>query len=352
MNSEKLLAVGGIALVLAGMIFGEAFAVFILHQNAARIGGALLSAARAVAALDSDLALRHTAEIGRFLENRATKVDAHVHVIDFGYLALLLALMQPFVALSERSKRRLALLFLTGAILLPVSVFLIYYVGLSYSPFKSIGWASISADFGGLLVIIACAGELTGLLRYLKTKQISAAGSGPLKGGGGADRLLLAGGALLALAGFLHGGYYAALHLEEHEASEVALLRALIDGAAANNLRGAAGAVVEYQALQQERAVAIAAHSHVIGFGLLAMMLALLQQHVMLSERWGRRWAAIMLLGSTLLPIFVLLETRLGMIAAGIADAGGLLVILSLAAMLCGLVRSPAGAVAESRGVK
>lgn len=82
------------------------------------------------------------------------------------------------------------------------------------------------------------------------------------------------------------------------------------------------------------------------------MMLALLQQHVVLSERWRRRWATVMLLGSTLLPVFVLLETRLGMIAAGVADAGGLLVMLSLAAMLRGLVRSPAKAVAERGGVK
>jgi len=57
-------------------------------------------------------------------------VDAHVHMIDFGYLALLLALVQPFVAFSESAKRKLAALLLFGAALLPAGVFLIHYVGL------------------------------------------------------------------------------------------------------------------------------------------------------------------------------------------------------------------------------
>ncbi len=156
MSAHRLLIIGGITLIVAGMIFGDVFAVFVLHQNANRIGETLLAAADAVAAKDTAVVNALFTNIGGFLENRGTKVDAHVHVIDFGYLALLLALIQPYVGLVERARKRLALLFFIGAVILPVSVFSIHYVGLSYSPLSTIGWASIFADLGGLLVIMAC----------------------------------------------------------------------------------------------------------------------------------------------------------------------------------------------------
>jgi hypothetical protein len=110
--------------------------------------------------------LNYFARVGRLLENRGIKVDTHVHVIDFGYLALLLAPLQPYVAWTEQRKKQLAVLFMVGAVLLPVSVFLIHYVGLAYSPLAAIGWASIFADLGGLLVIVALTGMLVGVLRY------------------------------------------------------------------------------------------------------------------------------------------------------------------------------------------
>jgi len=52
------------------------------------------------------------------LEDRGTKVDAHVHMIGAGYLALLLALVQPFVVLPQGTKKVLAALFIAGAALL------------------------------------------------------------------------------------------------------------------------------------------------------------------------------------------------------------------------------------------
>ena len=65
-------------------------------------------------------------------------MDTHVHLTGFGYLALLLALVQPYLATRERRKRQLAGIFLAGAVLLPIGVFLIHYVGLSYSPFAAL----------------------------------------------------------------------------------------------------------------------------------------------------------------------------------------------------------------------
>ena len=35
LSARRLLVLGGIGLILVGMIFGDIFAVFVLHQNAA-----------------------------------------------------------------------------------------------------------------------------------------------------------------------------------------------------------------------------------------------------------------------------------------------------------------------------
>jgi hypothetical protein len=146
--------------------------------------------------------------------------------------------------------------------------------------------------------------------------------------------VLLSGGCLLILAGFLHGAWYSWHDLYRLDARETVLLRGMID-----NPSDAAVAVNGYGALQGERAVNIAAHSHVIDFGILALLLAFIQPYVDLSERWRRRWTMVLLSGSAILPVFVFLELRLGLTAGGIADFGGLLVIIALLGMLTGVVR-------------
>src|SRR4029077_11914812 len=89
-------------------------------------------------------------------------------MIDFGYLALLLAILQPWVGFAENSKRKIACIFLVGAWLLPVGVYLIHYVGLARSPLRTIGWASIAADFGGVLVRSPTLASLFGLWAYFR----------------------------------------------------------------------------------------------------------------------------------------------------------------------------------------
>jgi hypothetical protein len=327
------------------MIFGDVFAVFVLHQNANRIGETLMAVTDAVAAKDSAAVNALFANIGGYLENRGTKVDAHVHVIDFGYLALLLALIQPYIALSERARKRMALLFIIGAVMLPVSVFSIHYVGLRYSPLSTIGWASILADLGGLLVIIACTGELIGLWRRVRRAGEGIADDRLLKDRSWTSRALFTGGTLLILVGFLHGAFYAVFDLQKHEMQDQIALETMINASAAQqnrparNMRDAHSVVEGYGMIQAEKAVNVAAHSHIIEFGLLAIMLAFIQQYVFLAEPWKRRWAVLLLTGSAVLPVFVLLELRFGLVAGGIADAGGLLVIIALIGMLAGVLR-------------
>ncbi len=339
LSAERLLLLGGIALILIGMIFGDIFAVFVLHQNAARVGASLSNAAYAALAGDSAAVLTNFQDVRAFLQNRGTKVDTHVHMIAFGYLALMLSLLGPWIALSANTKKRLAWVFLCGAGLLPICVFLIHYVGLAHSPLKAIGWASIFADLGGLLVMVAVLWYLAGLGKYFFAAERSAPRSDLPADASPSGNLLLAGGVFLVLLGFLHGGYYAAVDLYRHEALDYSILLQISSGATTQSAAAVQSGLAEYGQLQGDKAVKIAAHSHIIEFGLLSMLLAFFQPYVNLHERWKRRWALVLLLGSVLLPICVLLELKYGLLAGGLADVGGLLVIVALLAMWIGVLR-------------
>ena len=337
MGARRLLVLGGIALILTGMIFGDIFAVFTLHQNAERVGASLAATAYAAAAGDVVGARANFRDVGGWLENRGTKVDTHVHMIDFGYLALLLALVQPWVGLRERTKRRMAWTFLVGAWVLPVGVFLIHYVGLWRSPLQAIGWASIAADLGGLLVLLATLGMLVGLC--LRSRNDEKPADTLLADRSACGRLLLGGGILLVLLGVSHGAYYAGAHLYEHEARDYDILAKMAGGAESGARLMVDQALGEYGQLQGDKAVNIAAHAHAIEFGMLAMLLAFFQPYVSLREEWKRRWCWVLLAGSLLLPVCVLLEMKYGLLAGGLADFGGLLVILALLAMWMGILR-------------
>jgi len=339
MGARRLLVFGGVALIAGGMLFGDIFAVFILHQNGGQTGATLMQAARQVEAENPEGVQKAFTQIGSLMEDRGTKVDAHVHMDGPGYLALLLALLQPYVALAAATKRFLAKLFLAAGVLLPVGIFLIHYVGLAYSPFAVIGWASVLADSAGALLILVLVAEGWGLWSYFRSRRAGAV-EPELPGDRSWERrALLSGGTVLILLGFIHGAYYAGVHLYEHEAREGKVLGTMVDSAATSNSAAMDQAGEDFDRLQGEKAVNIAAHSHVIEFGLLAILLSFIQPFVFLSDRWKRRWVNLLLAGSAILPVFVWLELRFGLVAGGIADIGGLMVIVALIGMLAGVVR-------------
>ncbi len=337
-DAQRLLALGGLLLVIAGMIFGDIFAVFILHPNNALIGQAMAGAAEAVAQQDAASIMERFKTVGHLMENRGTKVDAHSHIIQFGYLAFLLALAQPYVALSSETRYRLAQVFLVGAVLLPPSVFLIHYVGLAYSPLQSIGWASIAADFGGFLVIVACMGELVGLWRFARGRTPEAGGY-KLICDSWESRVLLRGGALLLVAGFIFGAYYAATRVAQLSLREVEILGALLESAAQSDMGAVEKGFAAFGMVMAEKAIKVATHAHVNEVGMLLLLLAFIQPFVQWSARWKRRWVCVAITGAVGLPVSILLELKFGLLAGGFADFSGLLLIVALTAMLFGLLR-------------
>ena len=336
MGASRLLIFGGIALVAGGMLFGDIFAVFGLHQNGGETGEALLIASQAAAAGNPSAVREAFARVGGLLEDHGTKVDAHVHMTDAGYLALLLALVQPYVALSQRRKKQLAGIFVAGGFLLPLGIFLIRYVGLAYSPSPVIGWASVLADGAGAALIIVLIIEAWALRKWLRAMHLASEPDLP-PDRNWERRMLLGGGTALVLLGFVYGAWYAGVDLYEQEAREARILHSILDNAVSGN--SSSTSVADYGFLAAEKAVEIAAHSHIIEFGLLAILLSFIQPYIYLRQVWKRRLIITLLSGSVILPVFVLLELKLGLVAGGIADLGGLMVIIALIGMLVGILR-------------
>jgi hypothetical protein len=339
LSARRLLLLGGIALIVAGMIFGDFFAVFVLHQNAGRVGASLAAASHAALQGDETTVTSNFTNIGSFLENRGTKVDAHVHAIEFGYLALLFAVVSPWIGFTENSKRAIAWIFLVGSVLLPVGVFLIHYVGLAHSPLKAIGWASIFADAGGAAVLLTTLMYLFGLYRHFQNRHVAAGLDPLLQLRTRAGDYLLSGGLVLVLFGFAYGAYYAASDLYRHEAQDNALLSNVLTASISRDSSSLDLALANYGMLQGDKAVKIAAHAHIIEFGMLAMILSIFQPYVRFSDKWIRRWAWTLLIGSLILPVCVFFEIKFGLFAGALADFGGLLVIVALIAMWIGIAR-------------
>ena len=335
-DPARLFVIGGMLLVLAGMIFGDLYAIFVLHPNVGDIGRAMGAGVAAAAAGDPESVFSHFGAVGHYLENAGTKKDAHAHITHAGYLAFLLAFVQPWVALERRRKVLLAKAFLWASAVLGVSIFLIHYVGLLYSPLKTIGWASVFADLSGLVLIVVLVFELVGLLRHLRGNSER---DGPaLRLDGRNSRTLIRGGVLLVLAGFLFGAYYA-FQVEGQEARELVILADIAQQAAAGDTEAMNQGLVAYGGLAEARALNIATHTHVIEAGLLALMLAIVQPFVFLSRLWRRRLVWMMLGGSVLLPIAIYSEFWYGLLAGGVADFAGLLMIVSLFGMFIGVLR-------------
>ncbi len=339
-DARRLLIIGGILLMLAGILFGDIFAVFILHPNADRIIAGLVHVANAIIAGDADKVFAYFSEIGGLLENRGTKVDAHVHAITLGYLAVVLAVLQPYVRLDGPLKFRLAQVFIVSACIMPPSIFVIHYLGLAYSPLASIGWASIFADLSGFSIILVCLLEMWGLGRYIfaSTHKPEADEALPFPASWEA-RTLLHSGMLMLLIGFIYGAVHAGVYSEKYEQLEISRLGGIIGHAVTGDQDSASDAVGDYGILQGQRGTKIAAHAHINEFGMLALLLAFVQQYVFLARRWRRRWVLTFITGSFVLPIAVAMEMQFGLAAGGVADVGGLLVFIALSGMFAGIVR-------------
>jgi hypothetical protein len=328
MGASRILAFGGVLLILVGLLLGEFFAIFISHVGSAAIQKEWVSVVAAVERHEPATAAAGFTHIADLLERRGRIVNTHSHIIAFGFLALSLAILQPMAGFSESRKRLFALCLVAGGLMQALFVFVLYYAG---------RWSAVVSDAGGILVLAGVIGNFAGLVKSSPAQDFRRHLLRALESS--SSRILLRTGGLLILAGMVFGFIYAGIFVTSHEPRQMTLLQAALAGASQSRTAEAAQAIVTYRRLQSRMAIVTAAHSHTVEMGIMAILLAFVQNFVFLGERSQRRWALLFATGASLMPVFILCASFYGLVFAGFADASGALVIAALLAMLAGLVR-------------
>src|SRR5436305_9419871 len=150
----------------------------------------------------------------------------------------------------------------------------------------------------------------------------------------GGRRVLILGGVALALWGMSYGLWYAVF--AEHQALDGigSSLAAGFGDAAERKVESSATHLSQYREAKYAYDRQIDVHSHWIGLAMLLLILGIAYDRIALSERWKLLLAIKLLMGAFLFPLGVLMQTwSHGPIPRGLAVAGSVLVIASLAGM-------------------
>ncbi|MCI0354576.1 MAG: hypothetical protein L0099_05995 [Acidobacteria bacterium] len=150
-SPERTLLTGGMMLLVAGLLLGAIYGYRVEHQTLLVLRESYRTLLTASAAGDQ-VAARSALERARRMNYVYVRaVDVHTHLIKLGSVVLLVGLAYPFVALSDRSRRRLARLFLTGAWLFPAGVFAeIFVAGIVPQGLAAAGATAAVAGLAGI----------------------------------------------------------------------------------------------------------------------------------------------------------------------------------------------------------
>jgi hypothetical protein len=180
--------------------------------------------------------------------------------------------------------------------------------------------------------------QFWGLWRYSRG-DAGASMPGLSTHGNRASSVLLVGGLLLLVSGFLYGAAYAGWMQLGMAVPEVDILKSMVSHAAADQQELLGADFAAYGKYQMLRAINVATHTHINEMGILLMLLSFVQGLVAYSEEKRALWALIAVTGAVLMPVGILLEIPFGVIGSVIVNTGGLAVLLSLLAMLVGMLR-------------
>ena len=329
LDSTRVLAFGGIVFIVLGLAMGEIYAIFIAHVANGVIGRTWSEVIAAVAGGDGIVLSANFPIIEDLTLKRGRVMNTHSHLGGFGFFALVLAYLQPYLKLNSFTKRLNAIFFVAGAAVYVLGIYVSYYAG---------DWTLYIADLGAVFVIWAC-------VRTLLSFRISDDDALPVKDhlrhslAPSASRYLVKYGLLLIILGMTFGFYYAWVLVSQDEPALYDAINEATTFAADSNADSAREQIGQFKSMHSKIGITAAAHSHAVEFGFLMLILAFLQRFVMLTDQWRLRWARILSIGAFLLPVCVLLATRYGLRAAAFSDLFGSFVIVALLAMAYGLVR-------------
>jgi hypothetical protein len=155
-----------------------------------------------------------------------------------------------------------------------------------------------------------------------------------------ARKLLLFAGGALAILGMSYGLWYAVF--AEHQALD-GIGNSLASGfhaAAERNSAAAENSLLQYRQAKYAYDRQVDVHGHWIGLAMLLIILAIAFDHVALSEKLKQLLAWALLIGATLFPLGVLMQTwSHGALPRAVAILGSALVIAALTGLVFGLMR-------------
>jgi len=330
-KASRVLVIGGILLVLSGMLLGEIYAIFISHVANGKVRRHWIAAVSAISQRDTSAVDSNFSRIQELQQLRGRFTNTHSHITTYGLLAMMLALLQPALAFREQTKRVLALLIIAGGAMQALFVLLTLWIGPA---------STVVSDFGGAILFAGVAGNLVGFLRAENQAPVSWKPASLSHSGSG--KVFLAGGALLILLGMTFGFYYAWLFVTHLEPQQFSLLQTSIAQAGSGDPAKAIETIADYRGLQSRMGITAAAHSHVIEYGTLAILLAFLQPFVGLDPRWKARWEWIFVAAALAMGLCIYNATIFGLVSAGLADFFGVFLLLTLSANLIGVMRPSA----------
>ena len=156
-------------------------------------------------------------------------------------------------------------------------------------------------------------------------------------------RLLILGGAILAVVGMLYGLHYAVF--VEHQTLD--RMGSSLGGAFANAAErhwdDSQSALIAYRETKYDYVRQIDVHSHWIGLAMLMIVLGVVFDEVAFGDRVRFLIALAMLAGSIVFPVGVILQTeRMVPLGSALAILGSALVILALGVTAVGFMRGHA----------
>jgi hypothetical protein len=152
---QRTLMAAALLLVAAGIVAGFAHAAAAQYNTLPVLQYRAHWAAASLASQNGPRDAIQAAEHKAYAYTRV--VDAHTHIIKLATVLLLVALVYPLICLPEKRKRILAIVLVIGICVFPLGVLAEIYVrGRS---------AQVVAAVGAMLVILAFAGMVWGLLR-------------------------------------------------------------------------------------------------------------------------------------------------------------------------------------------
>jgi hypothetical protein len=154
-STQSRLAAAALLLVATGILVGFAHAAIVRSNTVPVLQYRAHWTAASLATQHGSREVVQAAEHKSYTYTRV--VDAHTHLIKVATVLLLVALVSPLIALSEKRKRTLAIMFLAGNCAFPLGVLAEIYVHGRL--------AQALAAVGAILIIVAFAGVLWGLLR-------------------------------------------------------------------------------------------------------------------------------------------------------------------------------------------